>query len=156
MPHEIKGHFTAGRGLKEVRESHNLAALARHGDALADPVAALACVGGRELAALAGAIVAARHRHIPVLLDGFVCTAAAAVIAKLRTDGLDHTQAAHRSAEPGHRRLLEALGLAPLLDLDMRLGEGSGAAVAAAIVRMAVTTHNGMASFDEAGVSGPA
>jgi nicotinate-nucleotide--dimethylbenzimidazole phosphoribosyltransferase len=132
------------------------AALACHARTLDDPIAALACVGGRELAAMAGAVVAARHHHIPVLLDGFVCTAAAAVVAKLRADGLDHAQASHRSAEPGHTRLLEALGLKPLLDLDMRLGEGSGAAVAASLVRMAIATHNGMASFDEAGVSGPA
>ncbi len=129
------------------------AALARHENARDDPLAALACVGGRELAAIAGAIVAARYRRVPVLLDGFVCTAAAAVVARLRGDGLDHTQAAHRSAEPGHRRLLEALALEPLLDLEMRLGEASGAALAAALVRMAVAAHNGMASFAEAGVS---
>ena len=132
------------------------AALARHGEALHDPLAALACVGGRELAAIAGAVVQARHARVPVLLDGFACTAAAAVVARLRADGLDHAQVAHRSAEPGHRRLLEALGLDPLLDLGLRLGEASGAALAAALVRMAVATHNGMATFDSAGVSGPA
>ena len=131
------------------------AALACHGAALDDPLAALARVGGREMAALAGAVVAARHRRVPVLLDGFVCTAAAAVVARLRGDGLDHARAAHRSAEPGHGRLLEALALEPLLALDMRLGEASGAALAAALVRLAVATHNGMASFAEAGVSGP-
>ncbi len=132
------------------------AALARHAEARRDPLAALNCVGGRELAAIAGAVVQARHHRVPVLLDGFACTAAAAVIAKLRVDGLDHTQVAHRSAEPGHRRLLEALSLEPLLDLGLRLGEASGAALAAALVRMAVTAHNGMATFDSAGVSGPA
>ena len=132
------------------------AALARHAEARRDPLVALNCVGGRELAAIAGAVVQARHRRVPVLLDGFACTAAAAVIAKLRDNGLDHTQVAHRSAEPGHRRLLEALSLDPLLDLGMRLGEASGAALAAALVRMAVTAHNGMATFDSAGVSGPA
>ena len=132
------------------------AALARHAEARRDPLAALSCVGGRELAAIAGAVVQARHRRVPVLLDGFACTAAAAVIAKLRDDGLDHTQVAHRSAEPGHRRLLEALSLDPLLDLGLRLGEASGAALAAALVRMAVTAHNGMATFESAGVSGPA
>ena len=132
------------------------AALARHAEARRDPLAALSCVGGRELAAIAGAVVQARHRRVPVLLDGFACTAAAAVIAKLRNDGLDHTQVAHRSAEPGHQRLLEALSLDPLLDLGLRLGEASGAALAAALVRMAVTAHNGMATFESAGVSGPA
>ena len=132
------------------------AALARHGEALRDPLAALACVGGRELAAITGAVVQARNARVPVLLDGFACTAAAAVIAKLRNDGLDHTQVAHRSAEPGHRRLLEALSLEPLLDLGLRLGEASGAALAAGLVRMAMAVHNGMATFDSAGVSGPA
>ena len=132
------------------------AALARHGEALRDPLAALTCVGGRELAAIAGAVVQARHDRVPVLLDGFACTAAAAVVAGLRADGLDHAQVAHRSAEPGHRRLLVALGLDPMLDLCLRLGEASGAALAAALVRMAVAAHNGMATFDSAGVSGPA
>ena len=92
----------------------------------------------------------------PVLLDGFACTAAAAVIAKMCEGGLDHAQVAHRSAEPGHQRLLEALSLRPLLDLDLRLGEASGAALAASLARMAVAAHNGMATFDSAGVSGPA
>ena len=132
------------------------AALARHAEACRDPLAALSCVGGRELAAIAGAVVHARHARVPVLLDGFACTAAAAVVAKLRDDGLDHAQVAHRSAEPGHRRLLEALAIEPLLDLGLRLGEASGAALAAALVRMAVATHNGMATFESAGVSGPA
>ena len=132
------------------------AALARHPAARRDPLAALSSVGGRELAALAGAVVAARQRRVPVLLDGFACTAAAAVVAGLRSGGLDHVQVAHRSAEPGHTRLLEALDLAPLLDLDMRLGEASGAALAAALVRLAVAAHNGMATFAAAGVSGPA
>ena len=132
------------------------AALARHPEARRDPLAALACVGGRELAALAGAIVQARLRRVPVMLDGFACTAAGAIVARLRRDGLDHTQVAHRSAEPGHQRLLEALALRPLLDLDLRLGEASGAALGAQLVRMAVATHNGMATFASAGVSGPA
>ncbi len=131
------------------------AALERHPEARRDPLAALACLGGRELAAIAGAVVAARHRGVPVLLDGFACTAAAAVVACLHDGGLDHAHVAHRSAEPGHGRLLDALSLIPLLDLDMRLGEASGAALAAALVRMAVAAHNGMASFSVAGVSGP-
>ena len=132
------------------------AALARHIEARRDPLAALSSLGGREFAAIAGATVQARHDRVPVLLDGFACTAAAAVVAKLQDGGLDHAQVAHRSAEPGHRRLLEALALDPLLDLGLRLGEASGAALAAGLVRTAVAAHNGMATFESAGVSGPA
>ncbi len=105
-------------------------ALTRHAGALHDPLAIAAALGGRELAAILGAALAARRQRIPVLLDGFVCTAAVAPLAKLRTDTLAHAQAGHVSAEAGHRMLLDELGLAPLLDLNMRLGEASGAAVA--------------------------
>lgn len=129
------------------------AGLATHGAALADPLQVLRRVGGRELAAIAGAVLGARVNRVPVLLDGFVATAAAAVVARLAPGGLDHCVAAHRSAEAGHARLLEALGLKPLLDLDMRLGEASGAALAANLFRAAVATHNGMATFAQAGVS---
>jgi len=130
------------------------AALARHGAALGDPLQALRRVGGRELAAIAGAVLAARHRRIPVLLDGFVASAAAAVLQRLAPDALDHCQAGHVSAEAGHRRLLERLGKVALLDLGMRLGEASGAALALAILRGALATHTGMATFAEASVSG--
>jgi nicotinate-nucleotide--dimethylbenzimidazole phosphoribosyltransferase len=128
-------------------------ALARHATSLADPLACAATFGGRELAAILGATLAARHRRIPVLLDGFVCTAAAAPLAKLHAGALDHAMAAHVSAEAGHRRLLEELGLRPLLDLDMRLGEGSGAAVAVLLLRAALACHLGMATFAQAGVA---
>ncbi|RVA46033.1 nicotinate-nucleotide--dimethylbenzimidazole phosphoribosyltransferase, partial [Mesorhizobium sp. M7A.F.Ca.US.001.01.1.1] len=117
------------------------AGLKRHAAALADPLAIAAVLGGRELAAIFGATLAARHLGIPVLLDGFVCTAAAAPLAKLHPTGLAHTIAAHVSAESGHRGLLEALGLPPLLDLGMRLGEGSGACLAVNIVRSALECH---------------
>jgi nicotinate-nucleotide--dimethylbenzimidazole phosphoribosyltransferase len=127
--------------------------LALHRAVLDDPLAAAACLGGRELAAILGAVVAARVHHVPVLLDGFVCTAAAAPLARLVAGGLDHALIAHASAEAGHRRLVAALGMVPLLDLGMRLGEGSGAAVAVPIVRAALACHAGMASFAEAGVS---
>src|SRR3989304_426615 len=125
------GHGTRldDKGPKRKQEAID-AALARHGAILGDPLRVAASLGGRELAAILGAALAARHRHIPVLLDGFVCTAAVAPLAKLRAGALDHALAGHRSAEAGHRLLLEALGLPPLLDLGMRLGEGSGAAVA--------------------------
>ena len=128
-------------------------ALALHRPALGDPLEVLRRLGGREIAALAGAILAARRARVPVLLDGFVVGAAAAVLHSLRADALDHCRAGHRSAEPGHRRLLEELRLTALLDLGMRLGEASGAAVAIQVLRAAVACHTGMATFDEAGVS---
>ena len=128
-------------------------ALARQAAILHDPLAVAAALGGRELAAILGACLAARRQRIPVLLDGFVCTAAVAPLAKLRADTLAHTQAGHVSAEAGHRMLLEELGLVPLLDLNMRLGEASGAAVALNILRAALACHTGMATFAEAGVS---
>jgi len=129
------------------------AGLKRHADALSDPLKIAAALGGRELAAIFGATLAARKNNVPVLLDGFVCTAAVAPLARLHPTGLAHTVAAHVSAEAGHRRLLEALGLPPLLDLGMRLGEGSGACLAVNIVRSALECHARMASFAEAGVS---
>ena len=128
-------------------------ALVRHAGALHDPLAVAAALGGRELAAILGATLAARHRRIPVLLDGFVCTAAVAPLAKLRTDTLAHALAGHVSAEAGHCMLLEELGLNPIVDLNMRLGEASGAAVALLILRAALACHTGMATFAEAGVS---
>jgi nicotinate-nucleotide--dimethylbenzimidazole phosphoribosyltransferase len=129
------------------------AALARHRPLLGDPLQIAAALGGRELAAILGATLAARRRNIPVLIDGFVCTAAVAPLARLRADGLAHTWASHVSAEAGHRALLDALGLAPLVDLGIRLGEASGAAVATLILRAALACHVGMATFAEAGVS---
>jgi nicotinate-nucleotide--dimethylbenzimidazole phosphoribosyltransferase len=128
-------------------------ALARHAGATGDPLLIAAALGGRELAAILGATLAARHLRIPVLLDGFVCTAAAAPLAKLNPGALDHTQAAHVSAEAAHRALLEELKFKPLLDLGMRLGEGSGAALAVSILRAALACHTGMATFAEAGVA---
>jgi nicotinate-nucleotide--dimethylbenzimidazole phosphoribosyltransferase len=128
-------------------------ALERHAAALDDPLAIAAALGGRELAAILGATLAARRQRIPVLLDGFVCTAAVAPLAKLRSDTLAHVQAGHVSAEAGHRMLLEELSLAPLVDLNMRLGEASGAAVALLLLRAALACHTGMATFAEAGVS---
>jgi nicotinate-nucleotide--dimethylbenzimidazole phosphoribosyltransferase len=128
-------------------------ALAHHAAILADPLRIAAALGGRELAAILGATLAARRQSIPVLLDGFVCTAAVAPLYKLRTDTLAHALAGHVSAEAGHRMLLDELKLKPLLDLDMRLGEASGAAVAIALLRAAIACHTGMATFAEAGVS---
>ena len=118
-----------------------------------DPLEALRCLGGRELAAMAGAIAAARALRIPVILDGFICSAAAAVLHKTANGALDHTVAGHLSAEGAHRRLLEGIGKEPLLSLGLRLGEGSGGALAISIVKAAVACHSGMATFAEAGVS---
>ena len=120
------------------------------------PLETLRCLGGREMVAIAGAIVAARERSVPVLLDGFVCTAAAAPLAAAAPGALDHCLAAHVSAEAAHCRLLAQLGLVPLLDLQMRLGEASGAALAVPLLRAALACHTGMATFAEAAVAGRA
>ncbi len=146
------GTGVEGEGLK--RKCQAVAkAVALHRAHLGDPLEVLRRLGGHELAAMAGAILAARMRRVPVLLDGYVATASAAVLHTMRADALDHCIAAHCSAEPAHARLLGKLGLVPLLDLGMRLGEGSGAALAAGLVRAAANLHNGMATFDSAGVS---
>jgi nicotinate-nucleotide--dimethylbenzimidazole phosphoribosyltransferase len=129
------------------------AAVTFHAPDVRDGLDALQRLGGRELAAMAGAIVAARLAKVPVILDGYVCCAAAAALEACQKGALDHCLAGHLSAEPAHRRLLTHLGKVPLLDLGMRLGEGSGAAVALAVVRSAVACHTGMATFAEAGVS---
>ncbi|MCC7045133.1 MAG: nicotinate-nucleotide--dimethylbenzimidazole phosphoribosyltransferase [Alphaproteobacteria bacterium] len=142
-----------GEGLKRKADAV-AAGVARHRAALGDPLAVLAALGGRELAAIVGAVLAARLARLPVLLDGYTCTAAAAVLLKLRPDLLDHCQVGHRSAEPAHARLLAAIGKRPVLDLDMRLGEGTGAALAVMVLKGAVACHAGMATFAEAGVSG--
>lgn len=128
-------------------------AVALHKAHLGDPLEVLRRLGGRELAAMAGAVLAARLQRIPVVIDGYVATAAAAILRAMRPDALDHCVAGHLSAEPAHRRLLERLDMKPLLDLGMRLGEGSGAAMAAGVIKAAADLHNGMATFTSAGVS---
>ncbi len=127
--------------------------LAANPGAAHDPLEALRCLGGRELAAVAGAIARARQLAIPVVLDGFICTSAAAVLERAAPGALDHAVAGHVSAEPGHPRLLAALDKTPILSLGMRLGEGSGAALAVAVVQAAAACLSGMATFAEAGVS---
>lgn len=111
----------------------------------------LAALGGREQAAICGAVLEARANRIPVLLDGFICTAATAPMAG---KALEHCIVGHVSREPGHQKLLAAMGKEPILSLDMALGEGSGAAVALGVLKAALACHNGMATFAEAGVSG--
>ena len=129
-------------------------ALNLHRAIIGDPLAVAAALGGRELAAIAGAVLAARRHHIPVLLDGFVATSAVLPLSRLDPRALDHCRAGHVSAEAGHRDLLRELKLDPLLDLNMRLGEASGAGVAILLARAALACHAGMATFTEAGVSG--
>lgn len=126
--------------------------VARHG-ASGDGLEILRCLGGREIAAMAGAIAAARVLRIPVILDGFICTAAAACLDRLAPAALDHAVAGHQSAEGAHAAMLTKLDKAPLLSLGLRLGEGSGAALAINILKSAVACHSGMATFAEAGVS---
>ena len=127
------------------------AGLARH--ASRDPLEVLRCLGGREIAAMAGAMLRARTLRIPVILDGFIACAAAGVLHKAAPGALDHCVAGHVSAETAHGKLLAELGKEPLLNLGLRLGEGSGAALAIGIVKAAAACHSGMASFAEAGVS---
>lgn len=129
-------------------------ALAVHGAPLADPVEALRRLGGFEIAALAGAFITCAQSGVPVLVDGFICGAAALLAARQCPGAARWFVYSHASAEPGHRRMLDALGARPLLDLGLRLGEGSGAAVAVPLLRLACALHAQMATFAEAGVSG--
>ena len=128
-------------------------ALKLHEKYLNDPLEVLRRLGGREFAAMAGAILAARTQRIPVIIDGFVASASAAVLFKANPKALDHCLFSHVSAEPAHKRAIEHMGKKPLLDLNMRLGEGTGAALAAGIVKAAALCHTGMATFGQAGVS---
>ena len=146
------GTGAEGEGLKRKIDAVERA-VALHRDHLDDPLEILRRVGGREIAAMAGAILAARVEKIPVLIDGYVATAAAAILKAANPTALDHCLIGHVSAEPGHMRAIERLGKTPLLALGMRLGEGTGAALAAGIVKAAAACHSGMATFDSAGVS---
>jgi nicotinate-nucleotide--dimethylbenzimidazole phosphoribosyltransferase len=147
-----------GTGIDDSAHARKCAAVAQalalHRDHCTTPFETLRRLGGREIAAMAGAILAARLQRIPVLLDGFICGAALAPLAATNPAVLDHCLAGHCSAEAGHERLLGHFGLEPLLRLGMRLGEASGAAVAAQIVRAALAAHQGMATFAGADVAG--
>jgi nicotinate-nucleotide--dimethylbenzimidazole phosphoribosyltransferase len=148
------GTGVAGAALDRKREVV-AAAVARHRAEAGDPFDLLRRLGGLEFAAMAGAILAARMGRVPVVLDGFSAGAAAAVLYAADPRALDHCVAGHVSAEPGHRRLLERLGMRPLLDLGMRLGEASGATLALALLKAAAACHTDMATFADTGVSGP-
>jgi nicotinate-nucleotide--dimethylbenzimidazole phosphoribosyltransferase len=147
-----------GTGIAGVGLTRKIAVVeqgvALHQQAAKDGFDLLRRLGGRELAAMVGAIIAARIARVPVLLDGYASSAAAATLLAVDAQALDHCLVAHCSAEPGHRLLLEHLGKPPLLDFGMRLGEASGATLAIAIVKAALACHNGMATFAQAGVSG--
>lgn len=147
----------AGTGLDEAGIAFKAQivdeALKLHASYCKTPFDALARLGGRELAAIAGAVAAARMKRLPVILDGFIATVAAAALTLSGKGALDHCVAGHVSAEQAHPVMLEELHLEPLLDLGMRLGEGTGAALAAQVLKAAAATLSGMATFGEAGVS---
>jgi nicotinate-nucleotide--dimethylbenzimidazole phosphoribosyltransferase len=146
-----------GAGLDDEGLAHKVAtieaALDRDDLDAADPLDVLAAVGGLEIAALVGLIAGAAAARIPLVLDGFITGAAALVVAALQPAVAPRLLAAHRSTEPGHAVVLDRLGLRPLLELDLRLGEGSGAALALGLLDAAVAIRDGMASFASAGVS---
>lgn len=146
-----------GTGLDEAGVKHKAAvidaALALHRPALHTPLDILRCVGGFEIAALCGAYLSCAQQGVPCLVDGFIATSAALLAVQIQPGCRQWLFMAHRSAEPGHRQMVEAIGIEPLLDLGMRLGEGSGAAAAVPLLRLAVATHTKMATFAEAGVS---
>ena len=128
-------------------------ALTRHQSAAGDPLAILRCLGGFEIVALTGSYLSCAHTGLPVLVDGFISSVAALAAVAINADVADWLLYSHASAEPGHAHVLKALQAQPVLDLGMRLGEGSGAAVAVPLLRLACELHNGMATFAEAGVS---
>jgi nicotinate-nucleotide--dimethylbenzimidazole phosphoribosyltransferase len=148
------GSGVEGQALERKRGAIE-AAVIRLGAGPHDPLEILCRVGGREFAAIAGAILAARLQRVPVVLDGFMVAVAAAVLHALNPRALDHCIIGHVSAEPGHRLLLDRIGKKPVLDLGLKLGEGTGAALAVLILKAAVACHTGMATFGEAGVTGP-
>ena len=155
---DVRDWVGPGTGLDSTGIARKVAvieqALATHAAAPRTAFETLRRLGGREIAAIAGAVLAARHARVPVMLDGFIACAALAPLVADQPALAEHCLAGHCSAEPGHRRLLHQFSLTPLLQLGMRLGEGSGAAVAVPIVRAALAAHNGMATFAEASVSG--
>ncbi|GGB98097.1 nicotinate-nucleotide--dimethylbenzimidazole phosphoribosyltransferase [Marinobacterium zhoushanense] len=147
-----------GTGLDSAGILHKVAvierALALHQPRVEQPLELLRCLGGFEIAALCGAYLHCGQQGVPVLVDGFICTVAAMIACRLQPQLSDWLIFSHCSAEPGYAQLLDNLPSWPLLDLGLRLGEGSGAAVAVPLIRMACTLHAQMATFDEAAVSG--
>lgn len=154
QPQQLAG---PGTGLDQTGVQHKATVVARalalHAAHLNDPLETLRRLGGFEIAALTGAFIACAQRGVPVLVDGYITTAAALLAARIQPSVTSWLMYAHRSAEPGHILMLEALQAEPLLQLGMRLGEGSGAAVAVPLLQLACALHSGMATFAEAGVS---
>lgn len=154
-----RGMDWAGRGTGlddkgvELKASVIEQGISQNPSASADGLEALRCLGGREIAAMAGAMVRGRDLSIPVILDGFICCSAAACLNAVSERALDHTISGHESAEQAHKNMLAHLDKSPLLSLGLRLGEGSGAALAIAIVKAALDCHSGMSTFAEAGVA---
>lgn len=153
-PSELAG---PGTGLDATGVSHKaqviLRALDRHGEALNSPLSVLKCLGGFEIAALSGAYIQAAQQGLPVLVDGFISSVAALTALRINPSIAPWLMLSHASAEPGHAAVVAAMGEQPLLDLKMRLGEGSGAAVTVPLLRLACALHNNMATFAEAGVA---
>jgi nicotinate-nucleotide--dimethylbenzimidazole phosphoribosyltransferase len=147
-----------GTGLDDAGWARKISAIRRaltlHEPSAEDPLGVLASVGGLEIAALVGAILAAGAARVPIVLDGFITGAAALVAARIQPAIVQRCLASHRSVEPGHAVVLDALDLRPLLDLELRLGEGTGAAVALGLLAAAVAMRDGMATFEGAGVDG--
>ncbi|MEO0367722.1 MAG: nicotinate-nucleotide--dimethylbenzimidazole phosphoribosyltransferase [Pseudomonadota bacterium] len=146
-----------GTGLDGDGISHKASiiqkAITQHQDSLHTPLDVLQYLGGFEIAGLVGAYLRAADKGTPILVDGFICTAAALLATKIKPDALNWMMFSHQSAEPAHVLALKELNAKPILDLGMRLGEGSGAAVAASIIKSAINLHNNMATFADAGVS---
>ena len=155
QPVELTG---PGTGLDAAGVRHKAQvidrALSLHRQSFADPLEILRCLGGFEIAALAGAYIAAAQARLPVLIDGFITSTAALAAVRINPTIAPWLMLSHASAEPGHRLVVDALAMRPVLDLGMRLGEASGAAVTVPLLRLACELHNGMATFAEAGVSG--
>ena len=155
-PQRVTGR---GTGIDDATHRHKVdvvaRALERNRPGPADPLGVLATVGGFEVGVLVGLMLCAASQRIPVILDGFITGAAALIAAGLAPGIESRLIAAHRSVEPGHAVVLERLGLRPLLELDLRLGEATGAALAMSLVDAAIAVRDGMATFDAAGVSGP-
>ena len=153
----VKKWTGLGTGVSEQRLRNKIsvikAGLKLHGKKFDCVSKILAAFGGKEIAAIAGSVIAARVKGIPVLLDGFISTASAATLTLFKKNFLDHCLISHLSSEPGHQGILSYLNKDPILDLNMRLGEGSGAVVAALVIKAALVTHNKMATFSEAGIS---
>ena len=146
-----------GTGISKQKLKHKISViksgLKLHGKNFKTVGKILEAFGGREMAAIAGSVIAARVKGIPVLLDGFITTVSAATLTLFNKNILDHCLISHQSSEPGHSGVISHLKKKPILDLNMRLGEGSGAVVASLIIRAALTTHNKMSTFSEAGIS---